>query len=390
MLILQLALRNLLGAGIRTWLNVVALSFSFVVIVFLQGMYDGMNEQATQASVAALYGGGQYWQARYDPYDPLTLPDAHARVPPALDSLAAHGQAAPILVRQASIYPGGRFRGVLLRGIAPAQQILDIPTAALAGGGGSIPAVIGARMAKSTELKPGDVVTVQWRDVHGTFDAADVKIAAVMHTTVQEIDVDQIWVPLEALRRLTAMPDEASLVVLAPGAPAPGPVALWSWKDQAWLLRDIRELARLKSIDASVFYAFLLFLAMLAIFDTQVLSIFRRRREIGTLMALGMTRTRVIELFTIEGAFHGVLAAVVAAAYGLPLLAWVAKTGYGMPQGTDSFGLAVGERIFPAYSAALVVGTTLLVLLVTTIVSWLPSRRIAKLKPTDALRGRMS
>jgi ABC-type lipoprotein release transport system permease subunit len=389
-LLFQLALRNLLGAGLRTWLNVIALSFSFVVIVFLQGMYNGMNEQASRATVAALYGGGQYWQARYDPYDPLTLPDAHARVPPALDSLAARGQAAPILVRQASIYPGGRFRGVLLRGIAPAQQILDIPTAALAGGGGSIPAVIGARMAKSTDLKPGDVVTVQWRDVHGTFDAADVKIAAVMHTTVQEIDVDQIWVPLEALRRLTAMPDEASLVVLAPGAPAPGPVALWSWKDQAWLLRDIRELARLKSIDASVFYAFLLFLAMLAIFDTQVLSIFRRRREIGTLMALGMTRTRVIELFTIEGAFHGVLAAVVAAAYGLPLLAWVAKTGYGMPQGTDSFGLAVGERIFPAYSAALVVGTTLLVLLVTTIVSWLPSRRIAKLKPTDALRGRMS
>jgi putative ABC transport system permease protein len=296
-------------------------------------------------------------------------------------------------VRQASIYPGGRFRGVLLRGIAPDQRVLDIPTAALAGGGGgagALPAVIGARMAKSTGLAPGDVVTVQWRDVHGTFDAADVRIAAVMHTTVQEIDVDQIWIPLDALRRLTAMPDEASLVVLAPGTPPPGAAAGWSWKDQAWLLRDIRALARLKSIDASVFYAFLLFLAMLAIFDTQVLSIFRRRREIGTLMALGMTRTRVIELFTIEGAFHGVLAAVVAAIYGLPLLAWMTAKGFGMPQGTDSFGLAVGERIFPAYSAALVVGTTVLVLLVTTVVSWLPSRRIAKLKPTDALRGRMS
>jgi len=389
-LLFQLAWRNLLGAGLRTWLNVVALSFSFVVIVGLQGMYNGMNEQASRATVAALYGGGQYWQARYDPYDPLTLPDAHAPVPPALDSLAARGQAAPILVRQASIYPGGRFRGVLLRGIAPGQRILDIPTAALAAGGGSIPAVIGARMAKSTDLKPGDVVTVQWRDVHGTFDAADVRIAAVMHTTVQEIDVDQIWIPLEALRRLTAMPGQATVVVLASGTAPPGAVAGWSWKDQAWLLRDIRALARLKSIDASIFYAFLLFLAMLAIFDTQVLSIFRRRREIGTLMALGMTRTRVIELFTIEGAFHGVLAAVVAAAYGLPLLAWVASKGFGMPQGTDSFGLAVGERIFPAYSAALVVGTAVLVLLVTTIVSYLPSRRIAKLKPTDALRGRMS
>jgi ABC-type lipoprotein release transport system permease subunit len=257
-------------------------------------------------------------------------------------------------------------------------------------GEGTIPALIGARMARSTGLKPGDGVTVQWRDVHGTFDAVDVQIAQVMRTTVTEIDADQVWIPLEELRRLTGMPGEASLVVLRPGTAAPGAVAGWSWKDQSWLLRDIRALVRSKSIGASVLYAVLLFLAMLAIFDTQVLSIFRRRREIGTLMALGMTRARVIGLFTVEGALHGALAALVAAVYGLPLLAYVAVRGYGMPQGTDSFGLAVGERIFPVYPAALVVGTTVLVLLVTTVVSYLPTRRIAKLKPTDALRGRMS
>ncbi len=390
MLLLKLALRNLLGAGLRTWLNVIALSFSFVAIVLLQGMYDGMNEQASQASVGAMYGGGQYWQARYDPYDPLTLPDAHASVPPALDSLVARGLATPILVRQASIYPGGRFRAVLLKGIAPGQRVLTIPSAALAGGGGTIPALIGARMARSTGLKAGDPITVQWRDAHGTFDAADLKVAAVMRTTVQEIDVDQIWVPLETLRRLTAMPGEASLVVLRQGAAAPGAPAGWSWKDQDWLLRDIHALKRLKSIDAGILYTFLMFLAMLAIFDTQVLSIFRRRREIGTLMALGMTRTRVIGLFTVEGALHGALAAVLAAAYGLPLLTYLAIKGYGMPQGTDSFGLAVGERLYPIYPAALVVGTAVLVLLVTTVVSYLPARRIAKLKPTDALRGRMA
>ena len=35
-------------------------------------------------------------------------------------------------------------------------------------------------------------------------------------------------------------------------------------------------------------------------------------------------------------------------------------------------------------------GTTALVLVVTTIVSYLPTRRIAPLKPTDALRGRLT
>ncbi|MFH0991786.1 MAG: hypothetical protein V1799_17395 [bacterium] len=60
MLTLKLAIRNILGAGLRTWLNVVALSFAFVTIIFLQGLYNGMNDQAEKATVEALYGGGQY------------------------------------------------------------------------------------------------------------------------------------------------------------------------------------------------------------------------------------------------------------------------------------------------------------------------------------------
>jgi ABC-type antimicrobial peptide transport system permease subunit len=61
-----------------------------------------------------------------------------------------------------------------------------------------------------------------------------------------------------------------------------------------------------------------------------------------------------------------------------------------LPQATDSFGYAMGNRIFPMFTAGLVIGTTLLVLIVTTIVSYLPTRRIAKLKSTDALRGKLT
>ena len=145
-----------------------------------------------------------------------------------------------------------------------------------------------------------------------------------------------------------------------------------------------------KSIGASILYTILILLAMLAIFDTQVLSIFRRRKEMGTLMALGLTRFKLIQLFTLEGALHGVLAAIVAAVYGIPLLTIFAKKGWAMPDVTDSYGFAIGEKLFPSYSIGLVVGTTLLVLIVTTIVSFLPTRKIARLKPTDALRGKMT
>ena len=390
MLILKLALRNILGAGLRTWLNVVALSFSFVTIIFLQGMYNGMNNQVERATIDALYGGGQFWQKAYDPFDPLTLVDAHAPIPAELQALVKNDEAVPILICQATIYPEGRFRSILLKGIDTNQNVLSIPSFLLKGDQGFIPALIGGRMAKNIGLYKDDNITVQWRDVHGTFDAREVKIVEVMKTTVQEIDNEQIWIPLDQLQLLTAMPGQVTIVVLKQNVQPPKQIAGWEFRNRDYLLHDIHALLKTKTISGSVLYVILLFLAMLAIFDTQVLSIFRRKKEMGTLMALGMTRTKIIGLFTMEGAFHGVLAAFVAAAYGIPLFSYAARTGMTLPGALDNAGFALGEKLFPTYSAGLIIGTTLLVLVVTTIVSFLPTRKIANLKPTDALRGRLS
>jgi len=390
MMMLKLAFRNMLGAGLRTWLNVVALSFSFVAIIGLRGFYDGMNDQIQRATVDALYGGGQYWQRAYDPSDPLSIDDAHALLPTGLDSLVAEGRAAALLFRSATIYPHGRFQPVLLKGIDPGQSSLSLPSALLRDTSDGIPALIGTRMAKNIGAAKGDKITVQWRDVHGTYDARDLRIVEIFRTSVQEIDNGQIWMPLDELRLLTGLRGQGTMIILgrttSPVAQAEG----WTFRNLDYLLRDLRALVRMKEVQGSILYLLLLFLAMLAIFDTQVLSIWRRRREMGTLMALGMTRVRVIELFTLEGALHSVLAALVAALYGVPFLGYLANAGMKIPAGTDNFGFALGEKLFPVYTPPLVLGTIVLVFVVTTVVSFLPTRRIARLKPTDALRGKMT
>ena len=390
MIIPKLAFKNIYGAGMRTWLSAIALSFSFVAIIFLQGLYKGMVDQMEKATVDAQYAGGHYWQRAYDPYDPLTLEDAHGKIPVGLQQLVGENKATPILIRQATIYPNGRFQSALLKGITPAQTVVAIPASALITNEETIPALIGSRMAKSTGLTIGDYVTVRWRDANGTFDADEVKIVQVMKTDVPEIDNGQLWIPLEKMREMTAMPDEATIIVLEKGSRFSETVENWQHKDLEFLMRDIRSLYLTKSIGASIFYIILMFLAMLAIFDTQILSIFRRRKEMGTLMALGMTRSKVIQLFTLEGALHAVLAAGVAAVYGIPLLLYTASTGYGIPESTDDFGMAIGNRIFPVFTAGLIIGTTVLVFVVTTIVSYLPTRKIARLNPIDALKGKMT
>ena len=389
MLTVKLAIRNILSAGLRTWLNVLALSFAFVAIISLQGFYIGMNDQVEHATIDALYGGGQYWQSSYDPYDPFSLDDAHAVIPARLQKLVNEKSAAPILVRTATTYPHGRFRSILLKGIDPDQKTISLPSSLMKAEGDFIPALIGGRMAKAAGLAAGDIVTVQWRDSHGTFDARDVKIMEVFRTAVQDIDNDQIWIPLTRLQQLCRLENQATIIVLNKDIPSVNGVAGWEFKDLGFLLRDLHAIVRMKNIEGSIMYVLLLFLAMLAIFDTQVLSIWRRKKEMGTLMALGMTRMNLIALFTLEGAFHSILGGLVAAAYGIPLLTFAANKGFELPAAADSYGMAFGEKLFPTFTPALIVGTTILVCTVTTIVSFLPTRKIADLKPTDALKGKL-
>lgn len=389
MLALKLAFRNLMGARLRTWLNVFVLSLSFVVIIWNKGILNGWDQQARRDTIEWEIGGGLYWQENYDPYDPFTFEDSHASLSDSTKHFVAKGKLTPILISQATMYPEGRIQNILLKGIDPGQKIIKMPSAKLVVENDEIPAMIGERSAEDNKLTVGDYVTIRWRDAYGTFDAVEVRITHIFKTNVSTQDMGVLWIPLQNLQEMMQIENEATILITAQETGFIGPIPGWKFKDHYFLLTDIREMIEMKSIGGSIFFVILMSLAMLAIFDTQVLSIFRRQKEIGTHIALGMTQRQVIALFTVEGAMHAVLAAILAAIYGFPLLAYQASVGWTMPGNTDDYGMTIAETIYPAYSLGLVLGTTLIVLITTTIVSFLPTRRISKMKPTDAIRGKI-
>ncbi len=387
---LKLAFRNLIGGGIRTILNATVLSLAFVAIITIQGLLVGMNHQIADAATKTEYGGGQLWHEQYNPYDMFSLEDAHGTIPTQLDEPRQRGLVSPILIVQGSIYPNGRMRPALIKGIEPSQKILSIPSHFLTGTNAVIPIMIGNRMAKDSGLSIGDVLTVQWRDVHGRIDARDATVIQIMNTTVPTVDNGQIWMTLKQLQELTDMPNQATLIVKKADYTIPGNIPGWVFRDLDSLLKDVNEMIKAKSVSSGLFYLILIFLAMLAIYDTQVLSIFHRRKEMGTLMALGLTRIKLILLFTLEGTLNGVMALILAYIYGFPIFLILNHAGLKIPSNADNYGFAIGEKLFPVYTAALIIGTSALVLIITAIVSLIPTRRIARLKPTDALRGKLT
>ncbi|HEY6914735.1 MAG TPA: hypothetical protein VI413_08665, partial [Paludibacter sp.] len=128
MKLFKTAFRSLIGNGLKTWLNVFVLSISFVLILLLQGILKGWSNQAVDDTVKWEIADGQYWQSKYDPFDPFTFDSSTVQIPPVFKGDVDKHLIEPILITQGSIYPQGRMQGVLLKGIRPDQKLLKIPT----------------------------------------------------------------------------------------------------------------------------------------------------------------------------------------------------------------------------------------------------------------------
>jgi len=380
----QLAYKNLIGSGLRTWLNVGVLSFAFVIMIFYNGLLDGWDQQAKLDSIAWEYGYGQLLQENYDPFDPFTLQDGHAAI-----AKEDRENLVPVLIRQATIYPNGRMLSVSLKGIDTHQNTLQIPTSALLKSDAFIPAVIGKRMAESAKLKKGDEVLLRWRDKNGTFDAANITIVDIFDCNVPNVDNGQIWISIEKLWELTGLTNHATMLIASKDYNHISKDG-WIYKSQEDLLAELSEIIAMKKVSGSIMYGLLLAIALLAIFDTQVLSIFRRQKEIGTYIALGMTRWQVVGLFTVEGSMYSFLATLLGCVYGIPFLFYMATNGITMAANADDMGISIADVIYPVYGLGLILGSIVLVVISATLVSFLPARKIAKMNPVDALKGKLS
>jgi len=392
-MLFKIAIKNLLGAKLRTWLNVFVTSLSFFMIILFSAMYDGMREHAKQVTIDTEIAGGSYWHPKYDPLDPMTFEDAHAVPPSAIKGLVNQEKASPVLVSQASIYPNGRIMPVIMKGIIPEQNIVNMPTQMLAGHEEvTIPVMIGRGMAKDAKLEVGDAFTIRWLDANRTYDADEGTVVHIMDTENFKLDMGHIWVPLDKAQEMLDMKKEATYVTYAEGLSIVENKGDWIPRDVIYLIRDMEALIEADEPNAAMFYIILLCFAGMGIFNAQVLSIFRRGREIGTLMALGMTRARVVGLFTLEGGLNALLAAIMTVILFGPLLWYFGAYGIwlGIDYSDGSMGLIVEKYLIPVYSVGLVVTTTIVVSIIVLIVSYPPSRRIARMKPTDALRGKVT
>ena len=289
------------------------------------------------------------------------------------------------LVDQGTVYPQGRRKTVMIKGVETDQQLLDLPTEYLSYETGKYKMMLGYRMARKLELETGDKLMLRWRDDHGSFDAREFEVVHIFTTTTLTIDVGHVWLGMEQMREMFDLPQKVTYISYRGAKPVLG--SDWIEKTQKHLLSEFQTIFAAKMAGVTFMYVILLFLAMIAVFDTQVLAVFKRRREVGMMMALGMPRSAIMRIFTLEGFLSGLIAVVLGFLWGFPLLSKFQETGLHMPEMMDSYGIdGILYAMYPQYTLPIVLLTVVLVLVLIVVVSFLPVSGISKMSAIEALK----
>lgn len=295
---------------------------------------------------------------------------------------------------------GDRSVAVIGRGVEPDQEYgragfaPTIVEGRRVATGDSHEAMAAAGLARSLKLKPGDRLTLLSATVDGAINGIDTTIVGIYTTGVRELDERSLVVRLDTAQALLVTSRVSKIVVvlhrtedtlaaqtdLATRLDSGGQkLRIQTWSDLATFYHQVRGLF-------SGIFGFLgviiTVLVILSAGNAMTMTVMERVREIGTLMAVGTTRLRIMTMFVVEGLTLGALGGVLGLALGYALAKGLTRSGIRMPPPpTFTTGFPLQIDVVPAlYASVLVV-----MILTLGIAAVLPAARAARLRITDAL-----
>lgn len=157
-----------------------------------------------------------------------------------------------------------------------------------------------------------------------------------------------------------------------------------TWREMA---PDAAMLADIMDVYYFIIMSIIFLALAFGIVNTMLMAIMERIKELGMLMAIGMSKKRVFRMIMLETVFLTLTGSVIGMVLGALILKITEKTGLdfsSVGEGFEAFGYAA--IVYPNIEWSFFFGIILLVIVVGVLSSIAPARKALKLKPIEALR----
>src|SRR5512143_1009099 len=412
----KLALRGLLRNRRRSMVTLLAIAFGFSAIVLFAGythnVYDGLGRQSIHGEMLGhltIYKRGMRTEGKLDPerylltaqevdaISKLVLEEPHVKlVAPRLgmSGLVSNGRASTIFMaegidpeavvklREGSLTENerksGMFDNMKMRLDKDRPEVVSLSEG----------------LVEMLHLKEGEQAQVLVNTLSGQANAADVTLGKAFNTgnagsndkfafvslalARSLLDADgraqRLTVLLDSTDRTDMMRDRLQAKLKAAGFD----VEILTWQELSDFYNQVHGMF---DMIFGFIFSIVLTVVLMSVTNSMGMTVIERTREIGTLRSIGLKRSGVVRLFTLESMLLTLIGCVTGLAIALAVRWGVnaADISYVPPNSVSPVPLLVDLDLPRTFVTFILMGV------VGTLAAWMPARRAAQKDIIDAL-----
>jgi putative ABC transport system permease protein len=399
--LIRIALRNVLRNRRRSFITFSAVLIAIIATFALRGLSNGMITAMQDAVVYGQTGALQIHRAGYlkatggstldldVPADAAFLDKV--RLVPGVRAVSARLAFGGMVNANDTTSPA-LFSALDLAGevrVCPLREQLATQGRAF-GANETEVAVLTPELTRTLGITLGQKAALLTNDKEGTLTAVDLTVLGVYGQPGLPLPEKKTgFVSLATAQGLLHMQGRATEIVVAIDdlkaidqvkaalASALGPAyEVSTWSELVPFLKDAVTSWRFMS---SLFTGIFLFVALLGIVNTMLMSVLERTREIGTMMALGVRRRSITAIFLLEATVQGFLGGLGGALLGGALVFKVGKAGLHFHMSNSTL------HVHPFIDLGFFVLALVLATAGAVLAALWPALRASRLRPVTAL-----
>jgi putative ABC transport system permease protein len=258
--------------------------------------------------------------------------------------------------------------------------------------------VIGDKLAEKLKVKLNSKIVITLLDVDNNITYGAFRVVGVFNTLNNTFDETTIFVQKKDLSKLIDLPANAchEIAILAANNDEVLPIAekvqeiSSGLEVRTWLQLspEMSYLSEAMDVLMYLFIIIILFALLFGIVNTMLMVVLERIKEIGMLMAVGMSKLRIFLMILLETVFLSLTGGV----FGVIIGVLISKYFETTPIDLSAIGEGITDMgydpfVYTSIDYPLLVNVTLLVILTGIIASIYPALKALKQDPSEALRS---
>jgi putative ABC transport system permease protein len=418
----KMAFRNIKRNKRRSLLAIISVGLSIMLVVVLQGLVDGLVENIIKNSTKNETGHIRIMSAEYfkninympvqhivyNPEEVIKFIESDPKLKEKINLITERIKF-PVLLQ----YSGNNKTALGVGGDIEKEKLMLMLDKSIIegnylsgkviekGGKKYREVIIGKKMADIMGLKVGDSFSLMLSGADLGIHIPRFYVAGIFQTGLNMLDENLFMISIE----------DAKEVLKTSGGVQEILIMLKRYKEAGWVakaidrkLKEKGEYSYLTAVDwksaggfasmmdqamkiYNTMYFVITLLGAFIITNIMMMIVLERRREIGILKSMGLKKREILLLFTLEGLILGGIGSISGAFLGTIINIPLSIYGLDFSSSMSSMNFPMDNVVKWMINVSSIIAAMVLGIIVSAIMSLIPSRHAAKMKAVDAIRS---